>query len=156
MDKLINAMKRVLADSFAFYLKTANYHWNIEGPNFFQLHEYFGQLYAEVYGAIDPIAEHIRALGAYAPGSFSRFSELTTLSDETNIPADMEMVRRLLADNNKLLSTLSAAQQIADDVREVGVSNFLQDRIDIHKKHAWMLNAIVKSNSSGTSANPTL
>lgn len=151
MDKLVNAMKRVLADSFAFYLKTANYHWNVEGPNFYQFHTFLGDLYAEVLGSIDPIAEHIRALGAYSPGSFKRFSELSSIADEEAIPHDIEMIRRLLSDNTKLLNSLTAAQSAADDIGEVGVSNFLQDRIDIHKKHAWMLNSISKINSNPAS-----
>lgn len=141
MDKLIEAMKKVLADSFAMYLKAHYYHWNVEGPDFFQLHGLFDAIYSEVYGSIDSTAEHIRALGSYAPGSLGRYAALTTIEDENTVPVGMEMVNRLAMDNVKVIATLKVAQQLAEDMNEVGVSNYLQDRIDIHQKHAWMLRA---------------
>lgn len=141
MEKLIAAMKRALADTFAMSLKGAYYHWNVVGPDFFQYHGLFGELYAEIYGAVDPMAEHIRALGSYTPGSLGRFSELTTIEDENTIPPAIEMVTRYLNDNNKVIASLTEAQRLADSMGKVGVSNFLQDRIDIHEKHAWMLRA---------------
>lgn len=141
MDKLIDAMKKALADTFALYLKAQYYHWNVEGADFYQYHNLFGDLYAEIYAAVDPMAEHIRALNAYAPGSLGRFQELTTIEDENAVPSALEMINRLGADNQKAIATLKAAQTLADTEGEVGVSNFLQDRIDIHQKHAWMLRA---------------
>lgn len=141
MDKLIEAMKRVLADSFAMYIKAHYYHWNVEGPDFFQLHSLFEVIYGEVYGSVDSTAEHIRALGSYAPGSFGRYSELTTIDDENTVPMALEMVNRLAIDNQKVIATLKVAQKMAEDLSEVGVANYLQDRIDIHQKHAWMLRA---------------
>ena len=144
MDKLIEAMKRALADSFAMYLKAHYYHWNVEGPDFAQFHGFFGDIYEEVYGSVDSTAEHIRALGAYSPGSLGRFSSLTSIEDEETVPAAVEMASRLGNDNQKVIASLKAAQTLADTVGEVGVSNYLQDRIDIHQKHAWMLRAITK------------
>lgn len=141
MDKLIEAMKRVLADTFAMYLKAQYYHWNVEGADFYQYHGLFGDLYSEVYGAVDPTAEHIRALNAYTPGSLGRFQELTTIEDENTVPIAIEMINRIATDNQKVISSLKTAQALAEAVGEVGVSNFLQDRIDIHQKHAWMLRA---------------
>lgn len=141
MDKLIEAMKKVLADSFAMYLKAHYYHWNVEGPEFPQYHGLFDTIYSEVYGSIDTTSEEIRALNAYAPGSFSRFSSLTTIEDENTVPKAIEMVSRLAGDNQKVLTTLTTAQALAESIGEVGVSNYLQDRIDAHKKHAWMLRA---------------
>ena len=91
MDTLVEMMRKVLADTFAMYLKAHNYHWNVEGPNFPQYHEFFGNLYEELHGAIDPIAEQIRALDAYAPGSFSRYMELSDIQDELNVPMGIEM-----------------------------------------------------------------
>ena len=105
METLKEMMKKVLADSFAFYLKAHNYHWNVEGMNFPQYHEFFGNLYEEVYGSIDSTAEEIRALDTYAPGSFSRYMELTDIEDELLVPSGVEMARRLLADNEKVLVT---------------------------------------------------
>jgi starvation-inducible DNA-binding protein len=141
MDKLIEAMKRVLADSYAMYIKTHYYHWNVEGPDFYQLHLLFERVYLEVYESIDTTAEHIRALGAYAPGSFGRYGEMTTIDDENTVPMALEMVNRLAIDNQKVIATLKIAQKMAEDLGEVGVSNYLQDRIDNHQKHAWMLRA---------------
>lgn len=141
MDKLIEAMKKVLADSFAFYLKAHYYHWNVEGADFYQYHGLFDTIYSEVYGSIDSTAEHIRAINGYAPGSFGRFSELTTIEDENTVPAALEMVSRLGADNQKVLATLMAAYTIADSLNEFGLANYLQDRMDVHKKHGWMLRA---------------
>ena len=141
MEKLIDAMKRALADSFAMYLKAHYYHWNVEGSDFYQLHGLFDTIYSEVYGSIDSTAEHIRALGGYAPGSLGRFSELSQIEDENTVPAGLEMVNRLAADNTKVIASLTKAQQLAEDLGKVGVSNYLQDRIDQHEKHAWMLRA---------------
>lgn len=144
MEELINRMKTVLATSFAFYLKAHYYHWNVEGINFSQYHEFFGKLYEEVHEAIDPIAEQIRALDAYAPGSLQRFKELSSVLDETSIPSAMIMCQRLMEDNDKVLSDLTFAYTEAEAKKELGLANFLQDRIDIHKKYRWMLKAIQK------------
>ena len=144
METLIEMMKKVLADTFALYLKAHNYHWNVEGSNFPQYHEFFGNLYEELHDAVDPIAEHIRALDAYAPGSFTRFMELTEIEDEVTVPAGVEMARRLMTDNERVLATLDVAQKLADTVGKSGLANFLQERIDIHSKHQWMLRSITK------------
>jgi starvation-inducible DNA-binding protein len=142
---LADKMKVVLATSFAFYLKAHNFHWNVEGPNFPQYHEFFGKLYEEVHAAIDDIAEHIRAIDAYAPGSFTRFAELSIIKDEIAIPNPIEMCKRLHTNNDQLIKLLMEAQQLSETSKEVGLSNFLQDRIDIHKKHQWMLRSIIKA-----------
>ena len=144
METLIEMMKKVLADTFALYLKAHNYHWNVEGSNFPQYHEFFGNLYEELHDAVDPIAEHIRALDAYAPGSFTRFMELTEIEDELSVPAGVEMARRLMTDNERVMATLDVAQKLADTVGKSGLANFLQERIDIHSKHQWMLRSITK------------
>lgn len=144
MEELVNKMKVVLASSFAFYLKAHNYHWNVEGVNFPQYHEFFGNLYEEVHSAVDKIAEEIRALDAYAPGSFKRFSELSTIMDETSVPSAVIMCQRLAKDNDSLLIDLELAYSEAERAKQLGLANFLQDRIDAHKKHGWMLRAIQK------------
>lgn len=144
METLIEIMRKVLADTFAMYLKSHNYHWNVEGPNFPQYHEFFGNLYEELHGAVDPIAEEIRSLDAYAPGSFSRFLELTEIEDETNVPMAREMALKLLRDNDIVLNTLNVAFKLADQFDRQGLADFLAGRIDIHNKHAWMLRSITK------------
>lgn len=143
-EQLIEKMKVVLADSFALYLKAHQYHWNVEGPDFPQYHEFLGNLYEEVFGAVDTIAEEIRALGEYAPGSFSRFSELTSIKDSRNTPTAAEMMTTLLADNQIVLNTLMETYKLAEEYNEIGLSNFIQDRYDAHKKHAWMIRSILK------------
>jgi starvation-inducible DNA-binding protein len=144
METLIEIMKKVLADTFAMYLKAHNYHWNVEGPNFPQYHEFFGNLYEELHGAVDPIAEEIRSLQAYAPGSFTRFLELTEIEDELNVPVSVEMSNRLLMDNEKVLNTLNVAFKLADNFDKQGLADFLAGRIDVHNKHGWMLRSIIK------------
>lgn len=144
MEELQNRMKTVLATSFAFYLKAHNFHWNVEGVNFPQYHNFFGEIYEEVFESIDVIAEHIRALDCYAPGSFSRFKELSSITDELNFPSGIMMAKKLLDDNDKVIQDLTFAYTEAEKVKEIGLANFLQDRIDIHKKHGWMLKSITK------------
>lgn len=144
METLQEIMKKVLADTFALYLKAHNYHWNVEGSNFPQYHEFFGNLYEELHGAVDPIAEQIRALDTYAPGSMTRFMELTDIEDELAVPAGVEMARRLMTDNERVLATLNIAFKLADTMDKQGLADFIAGRIDIHSKHGWMLRSITK------------
>ena len=144
MDELIQEMKVTLASTFAFYLKTHGFHWNVEGPNFPQYHEFLGDLYEEVFGAVDPIAEHLRTLGAYAPASFLRYKELSLVSDEVNIPAAMSMMKKLTDDNATIIEQLTKTQATAEKNKKMGLANFLQDRIDAHEKHGWQLRSITK------------
>ncbi len=97
-----------------------------------------------MHAAIDTIAEEIRSLGVYAPGSFSRYSELSSIKDNRGLPSAGEMMNELLADNQIVLNTLDEAYRLAEEYDEIGLSNFLQDRYDAHKKHAWMLSSILK------------
>lgn len=145
MEKLVEDMKVAQATAFAFYLKAHNYHWNITGPNFVQYHSFLDGLYSDVWGSVDAIAEHIRTLDAFVPGSFIRFKELSTIEDEINIPSAMAMFTRLVDDNQKVIDALKTAERSADAAGAVGIQNFLQDRIDIHFKHAWMMKSIIKA-----------
>ena len=144
MDKLIEALKRVLADTFAFRIKAQYYHWNIEGPDFMQYHDLFSKLYTEADGNVDDIAEHIRALGAYAPGSLGRFSELTSIQDENTIPNALEMINRIAEDHKKLHVGLQIAHKLADDLGQRGVVNFIEGLLDANEKTQWMLRSILK------------
>lgn len=144
MDKLIELMKRVLADTFAFRLKAQYYHWNVEGPDFPQYHALFGDLYTAADANIDTIAEHIRALGAYSPGSFGRFSELTTIQDENTIPDAWEMINRIAEDHKKLHAGLMAAHNAAEELGQRGVVNFLEGLLDANEKTQWMLRSTLK------------
>lgn len=144
MEKLVELMKRLLADTFAFRLKAQYYHWNIEGPDFMQYHDLFSKLYTEADGNIDDIAEHIRALGAYAPGSFGRYSTLTVIQDEDTIPEALEMINRISEDNKKLHASTTAAHTVADELGQRGVVNFLEGLLDANEKTQWMLRATLK------------
>lgn len=145
MDELVEQMKVCLASTFAFYLKAHNFHWNVEGPNFPQYHSFFEGIYSDAWGAVDGIAEHLRTLKAYAPGSFARYKDLSIVEDELNIPNAMSMVAKLEADNQKIIDQLFKTQMAAEKANKTGLANFLQDRIDIHEKNGWMLRSITKA-----------
>jgi starvation-inducible DNA-binding protein len=144
MDELIEQMKKLLADVYAYGLKAQNFHWNVEGPDFIQYHGLFSDVYEKAAGDVDKVAEHIRALDAYAPASFSRFQELTSIKDETTIPIAIEMVNRLYQDNMKVLTTVKTACATAEELKQHGVLNFLEGLIDEYEKQAWMLRSTVK------------
>jgi starvation-inducible DNA-binding protein len=144
MDQLIDRMKVLLATNFAFYLKLHFFHWNVEGPNFPQYHELFDDLYNDVWQTTDTIAEHIRAIQGYAPGSLGRFKDLSRIQDQVDPPSAQEMIMIALLDNNEMVSTLTEVYHLAEDAGEIGLANFLQDRIIAHKKHGWMLRATSK------------
>lgn len=141
---LADDLKVVLADTFSFYLKAHNYHWNVEGPNFSDYHAFLNTLYADAWGAVDLIAEHIRTLDVYVPGSYTRFKELTNIEEEMKIPNASTMMTRLESDNRKVLDSLNKARDAAEAAGKRGIVNFLEDRIDTHEKHGWMLRAITK------------
>lgn len=144
MDKLVEALKRVLADTFALRLKAQYYHWNVEGPDFHQYHALFGDLYTAADANIDTIAEHIRALDSYAPGCFSRYMELTSIQDEHTVPNALEMINRISEDNKKLHAGLMTAHKLAEDQGQRGVVNFLEGLLDANEKTQWMLKATLK------------
>jgi starvation-inducible DNA-binding protein len=141
---LQQALKNCLADSFAFYLKSQFYHWNVGGQDFFQYHELFGKIYEEVQSAVDTIAELIRQLDEVTPGSLGRFKELTKIQDAEAVPDIRTMVVVLEQDNRTVLASLLTAYQIAEEQGEIGISNILQDRLSAHEKHGWFLRASAK------------
>ena len=144
MDELHKAAKIAFASEFTFYLKAQFFHWNVEGINFQELHALFGTVYSEVYESIDPFAEKIRAMGAYAPGSNSRFSVLSVISDETEVLPAEQMVQELLQDSDNMVKVLKKVYDIAEVAGEHGLSNFLAERMDAHRKHSWQLRATTK------------
>ena len=144
METLIEQLKTILGTNFALYLKAHGYHWNIEGPNFPQYHDFLNGFYNDVFLQTDSIAEHLRALNSYAPGSLSRMLELADLQEATNIPDAIAMMRELAADNDRFIMHLRAGIVAADGANEPAVSNFLQDILDAHQKKGWMLRSIIK------------
>ena len=138
-DRLVSQLKVLLATQFSFYLKAHNYHWNVTGPNFGQYHDFFSDLYTSVWESLDNTAEEIRKHGSFTPGSLSRYTDMSRIEDELNVPESSEMFRRLANDNDKILTLLYGARKTADEIDEFGTVNFLEDRISAHEKHAWML-----------------
>jgi starvation-inducible DNA-binding protein len=145
MDELVNLMNKLLADTFAVYLKSHYYHWNVEGSNFPQYHEFLNELYEELYGSIDDIAEHIRQLDAYAPGTLARYKELTSVQENTTMPMPArDMFDDLNIELNKYYNNLLPVYKMAELFSEYGLSNFIQDRMIAIKKHLWMIKATLK------------
>jgi len=144
MDELQRALKIAFASEFAFYLKAHNFHWNVEGPAFPQLHDLFGKIYEEVYGSIDIFAEEIRATGAYTPASFTKFSILSLVDDEVEtLPAESMLVE-LLEDSTKMEEMFKIVFRAAEELGLHGLSDFLASRQDAHAKHSWMLRSTLK------------
>ena len=144
MDELQVALKKVLADTFVMYFKAHQFHWNVEGPNFPQYHSFLDGLYNELWAATDAIAEHIRAIEGYAPSSLAELVSMSLVTEEKSPTTDNGGFVALVAANNMVLVSLMRAYQEANKVSEVGLSNYLQDRIDIHNKHGWMLKSTTK------------
>lgn len=141
---LAEILKELYASSFVFYVKSFGFHHNVEGPDFPQYHEFFGNLYDEIYGSLDKTAEIIRQLDVYAPGSISRFAELSKIADQTKIPRAELMIAELYEDNTKLLAMWKAAFPVAEEANEQGIADFIASRIDAHGKHGWMLRSLLK------------
>lgn len=145
MNELIQQMKVVLASTFAMYLKAHNFHWNVEGQNFTEYHKLFGDIYGDLWGSVDEIAERIRTLDHYAPGSMTRFAQLSIIDDQINIPTAKAMVQELQSDNVKLIAELNKAFNLANRANKQGVADYFAGRIDILEKTGWMLRATVKT-----------
>jgi starvation-inducible DNA-binding protein len=144
MDELAKAMKIAFSTEFSFYLKSHFYHWNVEGPDFDQYHNLFSKIYEEVYESIDTFAENIRKLGTYTPGSYTRLSMLSQIDDELTVPPALDMINDLLNDSEKCIKIFKMVYDLSEREEEYGLSNFLAERIDAHKKHSWMLRATLK------------
>lgn len=145
MEQLIQQLKVILGTNFALYLKSHNYHWNIEGANFPQYHDFLNNFYTQVFAQTDPIAENIRYLDAYVPGSMERFLELSDIKEAVDaIPSPVMMMTELKEDNDRFIFHLRAGIVAADQAGEPAVSNFLQDILSAHQKKAWMLRSIIK------------
>ena len=141
---LADSLKGLLANSFAYYLKAAGFHWNVEGRNFPQYHEFLGELYSDVYGTIDRIAEHIRALDVYTPFSFSRLAALSEIQDQVKIPRAELMMAEILHDTEILLHCLQKCFAAATECGEEGVANFLAERLEAMSKWRWQIRSILK------------
>jgi len=138
---VVDALKQVLADTYALQIKTQNYHWNVEGPQFRSLHLMFEDQYKELFAAVDDVAERIRALGEYAPGSFKAFSELTKVSPPKDGLDGQAMVKDLVKSHELLSEQAKAALAVGEKAGDDSTVDLLTDRITYHDKTAWMLRA---------------
>ena len=144
MDKFTNQLKIAFASQYAFAIKTQNYHWNVEGNDFYQKHKMFQKIYEETYGAVDDFAENIRKIKAYTPASLYRFSALAAIDDELEIIDPQAMVAELLRDAEKMQEIMKVLFVQAEALGHHGLSNFLADRQDAFAKHAWFLRSTLK------------
>lgn len=127
------------------YFKAHSFHWNVEGVHFSQYHDFFGDLYKELHGAVDPLAEEMRALSAYAPTTLTDMYSKKTVSEAGIVGNEVRvMLSMLQEDNEEILRNLSEAFTMADSLNEQGLADFLAGRIDTHKKHGWMIRASMK------------
>jgi starvation-inducible DNA-binding protein len=142
--QIADGVGRLLADSYILYLKTHNFHWNVEGPMFNTLHQMFMDQYTELWNALDLIAERIRALGSYAPGSYKKYTQLSSIpeSDE-NVPA-REMIKQLLAGHEAVAKTARSIIPAAEAGNDEATLDLITQRLNIHEKTAWMLRSILQ------------
>lgn len=140
---LADGLSALLADSYTLYLKTHNFHWNVTGPHFQQLHVMWEAHYNELALAVDEIAERIRALGAFAPGSYTAFAKLSTIKEETGNPNWQEMVKQLVENHESLVRTCRKVLKQAQDAEDESTASLVGDRMRVHEKTAWMLRSLM-------------
>ena len=141
---LVDVLNRLLADEFVLYVKTRNFHWNVAGPNFSELHKFFEAQYEALDDTIDAVAERARALDGMAAGSMTDYLKLTRLTEASSHLSAPEMLRALLADHEQVIRQLRDDIEVADDVDDVGTEDFLTGLMEAHEKTAWMLRACLK------------
>ena len=142
-QQIAGGLSKLLADSYSLYLKTHNYHWNVEGPMFNTLHLMFEQHYTELATAVDEIAERIRALGVKAPGSYTAFGRLTNIDEATGDESAEEMIRQLVIGQETVARTAREAIKAADAASDEPTADLLTQRMQIHEKNAWMLRSML-------------
>jgi starvation-inducible DNA-binding protein len=142
--KIVESLSTVLADAYMLYLKTHNFHWNVTGPMFSALHVMFEEQYTEQWNALDDIAERIRALGHFAPATYKRYAELSSITEEPEVLAAKDMIRQLVDGNETLIRTLRAGVKIADELDDYPTADMLTTRMEVHEKNAWMLRSFLE------------
>lgn len=142
---IAKGLNGLLADTFTLYLTTHNFHWNVTGPMFNTLHTMFMAQYTELWNAVDPIAERVRALGYPAIGSFAEFSKISTLPDApAKPPKATEMIRTLVAGHEAVARTARALFPLVDEASDEPTADLLTQRLDVHEKTAWMLRSLLE------------
>ncbi|MYM37391.1 DNA starvation/stationary phase protection protein [Duganella sp. FT50W] len=142
--KIAAGLSGLLADSYTLYLMTHNFHWNVKGPMFNSLHQMFMTQYTEQWGALDQIAERIRALGYPAPGTYAQFAKLASIKEVDGVPAAMDMVRHLVAAQEATARTARKLLPVVDEADDQPTADLLTQRLDVHEKTAWMLRSLLE------------
>lgn len=142
---IVAELSKLLADTYTLYLTTHNFHWNVTGPMFNALHAMFMTQYTELWNAVDPIAERIRALGHPAPGSYAQFGRLSAVSDApAEPPRAMDMVRVLVEGHEAVARTARSIFPLVERAKDQPTADLLTQRLDIHEKTAWMLRSLLE------------
>lgn len=139
-----NGLSKLLADTYTLYLKTHNFHWNVEGPMFQTLHIMFMEQYTEMWNALDAVAERIRALGHYAPGTYSEFIKLTSIQEPKGVPKANKMIEEAIQGHESVIRTARAIFEAAEKAKDQTTMDLLTQRLEIHEKTAWMLRSLLK------------
>lgn len=142
--ELAAGLSRLLADTYTLYLKTHNYHWNVTGPMFQTLHLMFETQYNELALAVDLIAERIRALGVYAPGTYREYGKLTSITEDEKIPNAQDMIRNLVNAQESVIRTARSVLPLADKAADEATNDLLTQRLQTHEKTAWMLRSLIE------------
>jgi starvation-inducible DNA-binding protein len=141
---IAEGLSRLLADTYTVYLKTHNFHWNVEGPMFQTLHILFMEQYTETWNAIDLVAERIRSLGHYAPGTYSQFQKLASITETEGVPKARKMIELLIEGQEAVVRTARSVLPIADQANDEPTLDLLTQRMQVHEKNAWMLRSLLQ------------
>src|SRR5262245_50567959 len=142
-NAIVEGLERVLADTYTLYLKTHNFHWNVTGPQFNDLHLMFMNQYTELWGAVDLVAERIRALGSFAPGSYKEFAKLTRISEADGVPPAKEMLKQLVEGHETVIKTAREVLSPANEANDQASVDLITERLTVHEKTAWMLRSLL-------------
>jgi starvation-inducible DNA-binding protein len=144
-EKIAEGLSHLLADTYTLYLMTHNFHWNVTGPQFNTLHTMFMAQYTELWNAVDPIAERIRALGFHAPGTYAQFGMLSSIKEPAGVPKATEMIQLLHKGHESVAKTARSVFPLADKADDQPTADLITQRLDIHEKTAWMLRSLLES-----------
>ena len=146
LSKVAHVLNGFLADEFLLYLKTRNAHWNIEGSDFHTMHKFFEEQYEQLDETMDEVAERIRMLGHYAPATMKSYLELTHLTEQSREKNDSAgFIKELLGDHESIIIRLREnINHFANELNDLGTSDFITGLMETHEKMAWMLRAHLK------------
>ena len=143
-EAIAKGLSRLLADTYVLYLKTHNFHWNVEGPMFQTLHQMFMEQYTETWNAIDLVAERIRSLGHYAPGTYKEYLGLARIRETPGVPRAEQMVKLLIEGQEAVVRTAREVLPLAERADDQPTLDLLTQRMQVHEKNAWMLRSLLK------------